>query len=243
MKVNRVYRYSDEFSGKLVSYDTKKKPSWVRFESDINIQFLRADHEGIQYWFRRYFQDYFLILNAAPSDYASYYDEIANTYNAMVPQNNEIADFIIKKMHDHISKNAHILELSAGTGILSKKIVPEWSNLTITDISPKCLEIAKRETHLSDKNIIVADILKFSAKKKFDAIVELMGLDYFSDDEMEKIALNVLSKLHKNGIAIFVDRHHYTSFEKRLNVLEKGFFDIETPTGTFPYAYMIATKK
>jgi len=238
-----VYQYSDEFTGKLASYDKRKKPSWIQFESDIKIQFLRADHEGVQYWYRRYFQDYFLILNATPNDYASYYDEIAHSYDTMVPQNVQLADFIIEKMHTLIAKNAHILELSAGTGILSKKIVPEWSNLTITDISPKCLEIAKTETHLSDENIIVADVLKFNTEKKFDAIVELMGLDYFSDDEIEKIANNVLSKIHKNGVLVFVDRHHYSSFEKRLKVLEKGFFDMETPTGKFPYAYMIAIKE
>ena len=71
----------------------------------------------------------------------------------------------------------------------------------------------------------------------------IWAFDYFSEDDIEKIAVNVLSKLNKKGVVIFVDRHHYAFFERKLKVLEKGFFNMETSTGKFPYAYMIAIKE
>jgi hypothetical protein len=71
-------------------------------------------------------------------NFAPYYDTIAIHYNGMVPQNNKIAEFIMNKMMKYVKKkNAKILELSAGTGILSEKIIKKWSDLTITDISKK----------------------------------------------------------------------------------------------------------
>ena len=242
MRINRVYQHSDKFKGNLISYNKQAKPSWIKFKTDKKVQFIRAEHNNIQYWYRRYFKDYFLIFNPSPKDYSSYYDEIAEQYDDMVPQNFKIVEFIIKKMNKYIDKNSSILELSAGTGILSQSIVNTWSNLTITDISQNCLEIARKKTKLSENNVIVSDILKLKISKKFDAIVELMGLDYFSEDEMELISNKIVLSMKNKGILIIVDRHHYPSFENKLDVLKKGVFNIKTPTGIFPYFYTIAIK-
>ena len=243
MKVDREYQYSDELSGSLLEYDSQhsQRPSWVRYSGEERTQYLRLKHEGSHVWYRRYFEDYFFIFEPSAEDYKNYYDAIAQAYDSMVPQNKEIAEFIRKKLQENLKEDARVLELSAGTGIISEAIAE--FDLTITDISKDSLKIAKHRTGLSDDRVIAADLNVFEPDGMYDAVVESMGLDYFTDEQLKNIVERLLPHLAKGAMLIIVDRHRYPVFEHYFTPVDSGSFDLKTPTGTFPYQFFVGKLK
>ena len=160
----------------------------------------------------------------------------------MVPQNKQIAVFIEEKLVKELSKKALVLEVCAGTGMISERLHKSGFNLMITDISGDSLKIAKHRTGLSEDKVVTANLLEFAPTNKYDALIESMGLDYFSEGELEQIAVKLLKAVKSGGYVILVDRHHYPAFENRLELIDKGSFDLDTPTGRFPYAYFVGKK-
>lgn len=243
MKVDREYRYSDELTGSILEYDSHhpRRPSWVRYSGGETTQYLRLKHERSNFWYRRYFQDYFFIFEPSAEDYKNYYDAIAQAYDDMVPQNKQIAVFIREKLQENLNEGARVLELSAGTGIISEAIAD--FDLTITDISKESLKIAKHRTGLSDDRLIAADLNVFEPDGIYDAVVESMGLDYFTDEQLKHVVKRLLPHLVKDALLVIVDRHRYPVLEQYFTPIDSGSFDLKTPTGTFPYQFFVGKLK
>ena len=102
------------------------RPSWIRInDENKRIQFIKIIIENEPFWYRRYFDDYFFPLNPESKDYKNYYDEISSKYDSYVPQNKEFTRLINSFCRNYISKNAKILDLGAGTGIISQALAKE----------------------------------------------------------------------------------------------------------------------
>jgi ubiquinone/menaquinone biosynthesis C-methylase UbiE len=243
MKIKSVYIKNTKYDGKIISYDKKKIPSWIQLQPHKRIAMIKIEHNNQKRTYLKYFEDYYLILNAGPKDYQSYYDAIVNKYESMCPQNKKLALFLYNKLKKYLPKDKHILEISAGTGNLTEKLIKYWSNLTITDISSKCLDVNIRKTKISKEKVIVSDIFKLNLNKKFDAIVELTGLDYFTSEQMKLISNRITTHLKKKGIFMCVDMHPYPEIEEKFKVIEKGKFKRKAPIKEVDYYYFIGEKK
>ena len=233
--VNKKYKFN---------YDRKnnKRPSWVLiYKAPKNLNFIRISIDNETFWYRKYFENYFFPLDATKEDHEIYYDRIAKEYDKLVPQNKEIANFILKQLIDFKIQNyAPILEIGAGTGLISEKIAKsDYNNLTLLDISGKALKIAKDKKVLTHCKFIKSDILQFKSKKKFNVIYSSMALDYFNEEELDNI-INIIKKhLIKNGFFICVDRHISKQYGDSFKKIKQGYFFLDTSVGKWRYDYFI----
>ena len=245
VKLDKVY-FSKKIKKANIEYDkeNKKRPSWIKIKLNKKIIFIKILVNKEAFWYRRYFKNYFFPLDSNSEDYKNYYNHIAKNYESFVPQNKRIGKLILKFLEKfNIKKKAKILDLGAGTGIISEVIVEQgYSNLTLIDISDKALEIAKNKEKLKNAKFLVKDFTKDKIKGKFDVVLESMSLDYFKDKVLFKILNNIKSCLKNQGIFVAVDRHIPEEFCKFFEEIEKGKLKLKTPEGVFDYYYFLGRK-
>ncbi|OGJ19933.1 hypothetical protein A3K73_03150 [Candidatus Pacearchaeota archaeon RBG_13_36_9] len=247
LSLNKTYRSEGVEEQPLIEADkcNNKRPSWVRINLDKKIIFIKLLVNGEAFWYRRYFQDYFFILDPSSEDYRNYYNSIAENYESFIPQNKEMRKFIVsflKKLK--IRKEAKILDLGAGTGIVTEGVANEgYENLTLMDISNKELDIAKRKRCLKNAKFKSIDLTKEEISEKFDVIFETMSLDYFKGEKMMSILKKISGALMKKGKFIVIDRHIYPEFNTFFKEIKSGKIALETPEGVFDYYFFIGEKK
>ena len=245
MKITRIYRGEDIHSPLLFEHNKSynKRPSWIRINNcDEDLQFIKIMINEEAFWYRRYFQNYFFPLNNTSEDYKEYYNEIASSYENLVPQNVEIANFIVQQLEkEQIPVHATIFEIGAGTGLVSEVVAKKgYPNLTLLDISNKSLEIAQKKMALKNCTYIVGDIKKYHSPYKFDVILNSMSLDYFHEEELDSIIKNIKTMLKPQGLFISVDRHIYPQYSKYFKNGKESYFNLSTPEGTWRYDYFIS---
>lgn len=77
-----------------------------------------------------------------------------------------------------------ILDLGAGTGLLSQKILERFpqADITLIDLSDKMLDVARQRFQgLSNVHIILEDYTKYIPNLKFDAIVSSLSIHHLTD--------------------------------------------------------------
>jgi len=247
IKIDKIYLSEKIDKQIILDYDRKseKRPSWITTKLDKKIIFVKVIFCGESFWYRRYFQDYFFILDANSEDYKNYYNEIAPNYESYIPQNKDMRKIILNFFKELLlKKDAKILDLGAGTGIVTEGIAKEgYSNLTLLDISEKELEIAKNKSSLKHAEYQIADLTKDEIRGKFDLIFETMSIDYFKGDKLELVLKKIIGALVDNGRFIVIDRHIYPEFNKYFKKVKEGKVSLETPEGVFDYYYFIGRKK
>ena len=241
-KITNVYINKDAEDYKI-TYDhlNKKRPSWIRFEKHPEkISFIKILLNNENFWYRLYFENYFFPLLTTPNDYEYFYDEISKKYESFVPQNSKIGEFILNLLEKrNLSKNTNILEICAGTGLISEKIVGGgYKNYTLLDCSKKCLDVAKNKNLLKNCKFIKTNLLEFKSDEKFDLIISSMGLDldYFNHSDMSNIFSNFQKILKSNGLFVCIDRHiYYDIYKKFFENIESSTFFLESEKGKNRY--------
>jgi ubiquinone/menaquinone biosynthesis C-methylase UbiE len=246
IRLDKLYFSKEPRKKYLFAYDKRswKRPVWLEFKQrPDDLQFVKILIDGEAFWYRYIFGSYFIVLEATHEDIEIFYDALAKQYDKMLPQNRHIGEFFGKKLHNYNSSaDTRILELCAGTGVVSQSIFKHgFTNLTLLDISAKSLEIAKRK--IPSCKTIKANVLKFNTRKRYDVIFESMGLDSFDTEELTNILHKVNNWLNEGGIFLAVDRHIFPPFERAFTKLEKGYFFLDTPIGKYRYDYFIGKKK
>lgn len=119
------------------------------------------------------------------------------------------------------TENPKILDIGAGTGLLSAFLMKRYPNasFTLIDISEKMLDIAKdRFRGNSNVEFIVADYSKCSFIKKYDMVVSALSIHHLEDKEKKEIYKKSYSLLRQNGIIINADQvYGETPFIENLN--------------------------
>ena len=244
MNITRIYRGEDVHSFLPFEHNKpyKKRPSWIKInDCEEDIQFIKILIDEEAFWYRRYFQNYFFPLNNTSEDYKEYYNEIASSYETLVPQNLAIAKFIVQQLEkEQVPFHATLFEIGAGTGLVSEIIAKKgYHHLTLLDISDKSLEIAQKKTLLKNCTYIVEDIKRYNSPQQFDVIFNSMSLDYFHEEELDLIIKNIKTMLKPLGLFISVDRHIYPPYFKYFKNGKKGHFVLSTPEGEWRYDYFI----
>ena len=132
--------------------------------------------------------------------------------------------------------NPKILDMGAGTGLLSAFLMERYpdASFTLIDISEKMLDIAKdRFRGNSNVKYIVADYSKYSFVEDYDIVVSALSIHHLEDEEKKKIYKKSYSLLKQNGIIINADQvYGETPFIENLNI--RQFLEIERPAHSYP---------
>ncbi|HOU79519.1 MAG TPA: methyltransferase domain-containing protein [Candidatus Pacearchaeota archaeon] len=246
IKLDKVYESKRVDSQLNIGYDknSKKRPSWIRVKLDKKVIFIKILFKEEAFWYRRYFEDYFFPLEATSEDHKNYYNEIAKNYESYVPQNKIMINILLDFFKElKIKKDSKILDLGAGTGLVTEGIVKEgYNNIVLADISEEELKIAKDKELLKNSKYQTIDLTKDEILGKFDIIYETMSLDYFKGEKMQVILEKIKNALNTNGKFIVIDRHIYPEFNNYFKEIKSGKTELGTPEGKFDYYYYIGEK-
>jgi cyclopropane fatty-acyl-phospholipid synthase-like methyltransferase len=185
--------------------------------------------------------------------------------NSMRVQNaKSIAELIVKNIE--LTSQMEVMDLGAGTGLLSYFIAPHVSKIIAVDNSPSMLNEFKEKASQfqSDTQIVLADISKDEINLTFDAIISSMTIHHVEDTKA--IFSKLYNMLNKNGSIALADLdtedgsfhsdnagvYHYGFNRDELEVIAKevGFKNIKfslastinKPQATFTVFLMTAVK-
>ena len=175
-----------------------------------------------------------------------------------------IADLIVKNIK--LNDKMEVMDIGAGTGLLSYFIAPHISKIIAVDNSPSMLNEFKEKASQfkSDTEIIEADISKDDINRTFDVIISSMTIHHVEDTKA--LFSKLFNMLNENGSIAIADLDtedgsfhsdntgvfHYGFDRNELEVIAKevGFKNIKfnlastinKPQATFTVFLMTAVK-
>lgn len=103
----------------------------------------------------------------------------------------------------------HILDIGAGTGLLSSFMLARYPNakVTLIDLSEKMLEVAKSrfENH-PHVTYLVGDYTKHPFDEQFDLVVSSLSIHHLTDTEKRNLYGKIFSLLKNNSLFINADQ-------------------------------------
>jgi len=114
-----------------------------------------------------------------------------------------IADLIVKNIE--FSETMEVMDLGAGTGLLSYFIAPYVSKIVAVDNSPSMLkEFKKKSSEFdSDTEVIEADISKDDINRTFDGIISSMTIHHVED--IKALFSKLYMMLNEKGFIAIAD--------------------------------------
>ncbi|MGV8077511.1 MAG: class I SAM-dependent methyltransferase [Methanosarcina sp.] len=118
-------------------------------------------------------------------------------------------------------ENPNILDVGAGTGLLSAFLMEKYpkASFTLIDLSEKMLDIAK-DRFRSSPNVkyIIGDYSKYDFVEKYDMVVSALSIHHLEGEEKKRFYKKTYSMLKQNGIFINADLvYGETPFIENLN--------------------------
>jgi tRNA (cmo5U34)-methyltransferase len=134
-----------------------------------------------------------------------------------------IATLIQKRVS--LSSHMRVMDLGAGTGLLSYFIAPHVASITALDNSPSMLQefASKRSEFACETEILEADIATSSIDKTFDGIISSMTIHHVED--IDALFMRLYALLDKGGFIAIADLDS-----------EDGSFHSDN-TGVFHYGF------
>ncbi|WP_456322200.1 class I SAM-dependent DNA methyltransferase [Hydrogenimonas sp.] len=130
------------------------------------------------------------------------FDERADTWDKLDRRQalaDAIAHAIVKKIP--LEGSMHLLDVGAGTGLLSRRLKPYVKRITAVDNSAGMLRNLAKNT--PEIETVQADILKYRAPETFDGIISSMTLHHI--EETETVMKHLRSMLKKGGFIALAD--------------------------------------
>ncbi|GBL04606.1 class I SAM-dependent methyltransferase [Glaciecola sp. KUL10] len=133
-------------------------------------------------------------------DVMSYYDKMAANIKEPTETRNKAKDFSafdIAFMKERASKDKHLLDLGAGTGLLINAIVDEFGHITAVE---RYENFSKFIVDAPNVDIINADVLNLDLHLSPVDVLSLFGvMNYFNEDEAKSIYANIKRYLKPTG--------------------------------------------
>jgi tRNA (cmo5U34)-methyltransferase len=146
------------------------------------------------------------------SDVKEKFNENASEYDSqrrkLIPCFNDFYSVAVSLVKANNNK-PDILDIGAGTGLLSSFIMDKLPNtkLTLIDISEKMIEIAKkRHKDKSAVTYIIDDYTKYNFDRTYDVVVSSLSIHHLADNQKRELYANIFSILNPNGIFINADQ-------------------------------------
>jgi tRNA (cmo5U34)-methyltransferase len=106
-------------------------------------------------------------------------------------------------------QNSQILDLGAGTGLLTSYIYKRYphGHFTLLDLSEKMLKIAKdRFRNAPNFSYVVADYMKHDFEESFDLIVSSLSIHHLKHQDKEILYQKIYTLLNPGGIFLNADQ-------------------------------------
>lgn len=106
-------------------------------------------------------------------------------------------------------ENPNILDIGAGTGLLSSFLIKRYPNATYTliDLSEKMMDMAKeRFSNLPNVKYIIGDYTKYDFSEKYDIVASALSIHHLEDESKKELYKKIYSILLKNGIFVNADQ-------------------------------------
>lgn len=115
------------------------------------------------------------------------------------------ANNILKLVEEYKIKKENMLELAAGSGMLTNYFFDEFENIDALDISPDMLNVFAEKYDNDNVNLIYYDMVEFENPDQYDLIVILLdSINYVTDPtELKKLFDNCYKNLKENGLLVF----------------------------------------
>ncbi|WP_262122605.1 class I SAM-dependent DNA methyltransferase [Anaerococcus sp. Marseille-Q5996] len=112
---------------------------------------------------------------------------------------------ILNLLDKYNNKRENMLELAAGSGMLTHYFFDEFKNIDALDISPDMLNVFAEKYDNDNVNLIYYDMVEFENPDKYDLIVILLdSINYVTDPkELQKLFDNCYKNLKDNGLLVF----------------------------------------
>lgn len=151
-------------------------------------------------------------MNSEFSDVKEKFDENASEYDSqrrkLIPCFDDFYSIAVSLAKTNKS-NPDILDIGAGTGLLSSSVMEALPNakLTLIDISEKMIEIAKnRLKYKPAVKYIIDDYTKYKFDETYDVVVSSLSIHHLPDNQKRELYANIYSILNPNGIFINADQ-------------------------------------
>ena len=144
--------------------------------------------------------------------------EYDNQRRSLIPCFDDFYSCIVRSI-EYSSKQVSILDIGAGTGLLTSFVYNQYpeSNYTIIDISKEMIEQAKKRFNgLGNFEYITADYANYIFAKKYDVVVSALSIHHLEDEEKLKLYRRIFESISGGGIFINGDQ-----FISRSRVLEE----------------------
>lgn len=102
-----------------------------------------------------------------------------------------------------------VLDLGAGTGLLSSLVLQKYpsANMTLIDISEKMIDVAKlRLQPYPNVTYVVDDYTSYNDPGQFDIIISALSIHHLTDIQKLELYENTYANLKKNGVFINADQ-------------------------------------
>jgi len=119
----------------------------------------------------------------------------------------------LKRTRNDIRK---ILDLGAGTGLLTKRLYDEYpnANYTLVDISEQMLEVARqRFSGLKNFNYLILDYSTDLPREKFDLIASALSFHHIENEDKLLLYSNIYNVLEEGGCLLNLDQFNASSDE------------------------------
>jgi len=117
----------------------------------------------------------------------------------------------LKRTRNDIRK---ILDLGAGTGLLTKRLYDEYpnANYTLVDISEQMLEVARqRFSGLKNFNYLILDYSTNLPREKFDLIASALSFHHIENEDKLLLYSNIYNVLEEGGCLLNLDQFNASS--------------------------------
>ena len=107
-----------------------------------------------------------------------------------------------------------ILDLGAGTGLLTKYLFEKFpnANFTLVDVSEQMLEIARqRFLNMNNFKFVISDYSKELPSKQFDLIASALSIHHLANNSKSDLYYNIYNNLSDNGCFINLDQFNASS--------------------------------
>lgn len=140
------------------------------------------------------------------------FDEISKKYDSqrkmLIPCFDEFYGICVS-VADADNEAPKILDIGAGTGLLSSFVLNRYPNarITLIDISEKMLEVAQKR-FIGNENVkyIVDDYTKLKLLEEYDMVVSALSIHHLEDSVKKELYRKCYSVLKPNGIFINADQ-------------------------------------
>lgn len=141
---------------------------------------------------------------------AKYWDKEARSYDAKVEKRKERYHRLVEYIIDLTKpkKTDVIMEIGAGTGVVSLLLAPKVKKVIAVDISKEMLRIAKqraKEAGVNNIEFVKGTFHRPNIAEKVDIIVTIDSLHCTTDGDYKKRAIEIMHDHLKEGGEVFLD--------------------------------------